>query len=207
MHNDTLTTPKLRSLARQGIPHLVEGTLMPVALFYLGLWAVGMWGALLTALAWSYAAVIRRILRREPVPGLVVLSALTLTVRTVISLATGSVFFYFLQPTLGTALLGLAFLVSTTMETPLLQKLARDFLPVPPEFFTQPFIRRFFLRISLLWAFVMLANAGLTFWMLLELPESVYLASKTAASTAMIGVAIVMSVIWFRRVAGFRPAA
>ena len=204
MHDHAIPTPQLRTLARQGLPSILEGSLIPLAVFYLALWTIGMWGALIAALAWSYGAVLRRVVRRERVPGLVVLSALTLTVRTVIAVATESVFIYFLQPTLGTAVMGLAFLVSMAGGQPLLQKLATDFLPVPPEFFSQPRIRRFFLRISLLWAFVMLANAGVTVWMLIELPVSTYLATKTAASMLMMGTAIVWSTVWFRRVVGTR---
>ncbi len=201
----TFEAPRLRSLAKQGLPAIVEGTVMPLAIFYGALWAVGMWGALIAALSWSYLAILRRVVRREPIPGLVLLSALALTVRTALAMATGSVFFYFLQPSLGTALLGFAFLVSMSTGQPLVQRLARDFLPVTPDFFTNPFVRRFFMRISLLWATVMLANAGVTIWMLFELPVSVFVVSKTAASIAMTGAAIIYSVFWFRRL--FSPAA
>lgn len=200
MHDHSFEPPKLRSLAQHGLPSLIEGTLAPVAIFYGALWVVGMWGALIAALVWSYGAVARRILRREPVPGLVLVSALTITVRTAIAMATGSVFVYFLQPTLGTAALGLAFLGSMSMKRPLLQKLASDFLPVSPEFFTQPFVRRFFMRISLLWAMVMLSNAAVTTWMLVTLPVSTFVVTKTVASLLMIGTAIVFSVAWFRRI-------
>jgi hypothetical protein len=204
MPTQTFETPQLRSLARQGLPAIIEGTIMPLAIFYAALWAVGMWGALIAALTWSYIAVARRIFKGEPIPGLVLLSALALTFRTALALATGSVFIYFLQPSLATALLGFAFLASMTADQPLVQRLARDFLPVSPDFFTNPFVRRFFMRISLLWAMVMLANAGVTTWMLFQLPVSIFVISKTVASVVMTGVAIAYSVVWFRRL--FTPA-
>jgi len=203
----TFATPQLRSLAKKGMPAIIEGTIMPLAIFYAALWSIGMWGALFAALSWSYLAIIRRIVRREPIPGLVLLSALALTFRTALAMATGSVFIYFLQPSLGTALLGLAFLGSMSADQPLVQRLARDFLPVSPDFFTNPFVRRFFMRISLLWALVMLANAAVTTWMLLELPVSLFVVSKTAASVAMTGVAIAYSVLWFRRLFSGTPAS
>ena len=179
---------------------------MPLAIFYAALWAIGMWGALIAALTWSYLAIARRIVRKEPIPGLVLLSALALTFRTVLALATGSVFIYFLQPSLATALLGFAFLASMTADQPLVQRLARDFLPVSPDFLTNPFVRHFFMRISLLWAMVMLANAGVTTWMLFQLPVSVFVITKTVASVLMTGIAIAYSVVWFRRLFSPTPA-
>jgi hypothetical protein len=206
MPTHTLETPRLRSLARQGLPAIIEGTIMPLAIFYAALWGLGMWGALIAALTWSYFAIARRIVTKQPIPGLVLLSALALTFRTVLALATGSVFVYFLQPSLATALLGFAFLASMSTDQPLIQRLARDFLPVSPDFFTNPFVRHFFMRISLLWAMVMLANAGVTTWMLFQLPVSLFVVSKTVASVVMTGVAIAYSVIWFRRLLSGAPA-
>ena len=105
----------------------------------------------------------------------------------------------------GTALLGFAFLLSMNTKQPLVQRLARDFLPVSPDFFANPFVRRFFMRISLLWAMVMLANAAVTTWMLLQLPVSLFVISKTAASVLLTGVAIAYSTIWFRRLFSGAP--
>lgn len=206
MPAQTYEAPRLRSLLRQGMPSILEGTIAPLAIFYAALWAVGMWGALIAALSWSYLAIARRVFRKERIPGLVILSAMALTFRTALAMATGSVFVYFLQPSLGTAVLGLAFLASMSSGQPLVQRLARDFLPVSPDFFTNPFVRRFFMRISLLWAMVMLGNAAVTTWMLFELPVSIFVISKTAASVAMIGVAVAFSLTWFRRLFSPRPA-
>jgi hypothetical protein len=104
--------PRLRSLARHAIPHLIEATLIPLALFYGFLWIVGVWGALFAALGWSYAAILRRVVLRQSIPGLLVLGALGLTARTAVAFASGSVFIYFLQPTLTTVVIAGAFLLS-----------------------------------------------------------------------------------------------
>ena len=71
-----------------------------------------MWGGLVAALAWSYTAVIRRVVTRTPVPGLLLLGVVGITARTLVALVSGSVFVYFLQPTLTTVLVGAVFLVS-----------------------------------------------------------------------------------------------
>jgi hypothetical protein len=39
--------PHPRALTRHALPHIVEATLVPLAVFYLAvMWALGMWGAL-----------------------------------------------------------------------------------------------------------------------------------------------------------------
>ena len=106
---DSLSIPHPRVLARHALPQLLESTLIPLAVFYVVLWTAGVWGALIGALVWSYAALIRRLATGREVPGLLILGVLGLTVRTAISVATGSVFVYFLQPTIGLVVLSAAF--------------------------------------------------------------------------------------------------
>ena len=57
--------PRLRTLARHAAPQVVEGTIIPLALFLLTLRFVGVWGAVLIGLGWTYAAVARRLLMRR----------------------------------------------------------------------------------------------------------------------------------------------
>lgn len=206
MSVDTFETPSLRSLLRKGLPAIIESTIVPLAIFYTALWAVGMWGALIAALAWSYLAMVRRLVRKEPIPGLAILGALALTFRTALAMVTGNVLLYFLQPSLGTALIGLAFLASMSTDRPLIQRLARDFLPVPPEFFEQPSVRRFFSKISPLWALMMLANAAVTIWMLFGLPVSLFVISRTLVSGALIATTMAYSIMGLRRLLSGGPA-
>lgn len=191
--------PPLRTMARHALPHVVEGTLVPLGLFYALLWLVGVWAALVGALAWSYTAILRRALLRRRIPGVLLLGALTLTVRTIIALATGSLFVYFLQPTLGTVALAGAFLASIPAGRPLAERLAADFVPFPPSMIAHPLARRLFLRITLLWAFVLLANAALTLWLLVSEPVTTFLFTKTISSLVVTGSGIGLSTLWFRR--------
>ena len=39
--------PRLRTLARHAVPHVIEGTVVPLVLFLLTLHFVGVWGAVL----------------------------------------------------------------------------------------------------------------------------------------------------------------
>lgn len=194
-----LQLPRLPTLARRAVPNLVESTLIPVALFYLVLWLVGVWGALAGALLWSYGALLRRAVLGRRIPGLLVLGALALTVRTIVALSTGSVFVYFLQPTLGTVSAAGAFLVSVPAGRPLAERLAADFVPLPPGLIGHPVVRRLFLRITLLWAFVLMANAALALWLLVTQPLAVFLLAKTLGSAALTGGAVTLSTLWFLR--------
>ena len=69
-----LPMPRLAALARHATPHLLETTLIPLGLFYGGLQLFGLWGALLAALTWSYTCLLRRLLARRRVPGMLTLA-------------------------------------------------------------------------------------------------------------------------------------
>src|SRR5438094_5057709 len=88
-------------LRRSG-PDLTEGSLIPTGLFYGCLVLAGMGTALAVALGWSYAAVTRRVLRRRPVPPILLLGVVGITLRPLVALASGSAFLYLVQPILGT---------------------------------------------------------------------------------------------------------
>jgi hypothetical protein len=191
--------PRLRTLARHALPHVLEGTVVPLVLFLLTLRLVGVWGAVLIGLGWTYAALIRRLVTGRRVPGILVLGAVTLTARTVVAMVSGSVVVYFLQPTLGTALVAGAFLLSVPLGRPLAQRLARDFCPIPEDVLANTHVRRFFRQVTLLWAVTQLANASVTLWLLFSESLATFLVAKTLVSWGLTGTAIVVSTIWFRR--------
>jgi uncharacterized membrane protein len=198
MHHPPLQIPRLRAMARHALPGLVEASLIPLAVFYGALWVVGVWGALLAALAWSYTAIARRLVTRTPIPGLLLLGAAGLTARTIMALVSGSVFVYFLQPTLTTVLIAGVFLVSVPAGRPLAERLAGDFCPLPETFMASPPVRRFFARITVLWAFVQLSNAAFSIWLLVTQPVQTYVVARTAASWVLTGGAIVASTLYFK---------
>ncbi len=191
--------PRPGALARHALPHLVEATVIPLGLFYGGLRLFSLWGALLATLLWSYTALLRRVIMRRPVPGTLLLAAVGLTARTALALATGSAFLYFLQPTLGTVLVAASFLGSVVLGRPLAMRLAADFVPLPAALLANARVRRFFLRISLLWAVVFMANAGISLWLLLSQSLATFLWTRTLASLILTGSAIAISTLAFRR--------
>lgn len=109
--------PPLASL-RHALPALVEGVLAPFAVFYAVLLLAGLRGAVVAGLAWSHLALGHRLVRRQRPAGTVPLGSAILTVRTAVSFATVSAFVYFVQPTLATAAVALAFLVRVRWGQP-----------------------------------------------------------------------------------------
>lgn len=195
----TILLPAVRHVVRGAAVNLLECTLVPLGMFYAMLTALGMRWALLASLGWSYAAVARRLVARQRVPGILLMASGLFTVRTVLALATGSTFVYFLQPTLGTFLVAGLFLFSARSAQPLAERLAHDFCPLPEALVGNGRVKRFFLQISLLWALVYAVNGTLTLSLLLSSSLGTFLVLRTTASTALTVLAIAASYLWFRR--------
>lgn len=194
----TVHMPAVRHLLRNAAAHLMEATIAPLALFYGVFAGVGMRWAVIASLLWAYAAIGRRLITGQRIPGILLLAAGLFTVRTVLALATGSVFVYFLQPTLGTFLVAGMFLTSTRFGRPLAERLADDFCPLPESLMGNGRVKQFFLRISLLWAVVYVVNGVMTLMLLLTSSLGTFLVLRTATSTALTVCAIGTSFLWFR---------
>ena len=190
--------PHVFTVARHAIPRIVEGTLVPLGLFLLGLRVIGVWGAMFAGLGFVYSAILVRMVLRRPVPGILAIGALTLTVRTIIALISHSAVVYFLQPSLGTIVLSAAFLLSVPFGRPLAGKLAADFCPLSHEVHGNQHVRDFFRRISLLWAAAQAANAGLTLWLLFSQSLSTFVVFRSVVSFGTTVTAITISTLWFR---------
>lgn len=191
-----IVIPNLRDALRHAIPNVVEGKLVPVVIFIGLLELTGDTWALLAALGWSLASIGVRLSTGRRVPGLVVLSAVALAARTIAALATGSMIVYFLQPTVTTVLVGFAFVGSVPLGKPLALKLACDVLPFDDETTSHPLVRRFFVRLSLLWAVTSLINATITIWLLLTQSTTTFVLVKSFLGPATATVTIGVGMIW-----------
>lgn len=189
--------PKLLGLARHALPNILEGTVWPFVIFYVFLWTTNVWGALIAALVYSYVGVARKMLAGKRVSGLLALTTLTLTVRTILGFASGSVVVYFLQPSLAKAALAAALLLSLTGREPLLVKLARDFVPFSDEIMDRKCVQRFFVHATLLWVGLLLAHSGLATYVLLNESVNFYVAFKSVLNLVVKGGGIALSFAWF----------
>ncbi len=192
-----LLMPSPRKALRHAIPLVLEAVVGPLVIFYLLLVLTGFRGALIAALAWSYLALGRRLLRGDRVSMLLLFGTILITLRTVISFVTGSAFLYFAQPTAGTVVISLALLVSAFVGRPFTQRFAHDFCPMDPAIMRRPLVRRFFIRISVLWATVLLLNAGLVFWLLVSSSLRSFVLERSAVTYGLTAVAIFISITGF----------
>jgi hypothetical protein len=182
---------------RHAFPVVLEAVVGPLVLFYLLLVLTGFRGALIAALAWSYLALGRRLFKGERVSMLLLFGTILITLRTVIAFVTGSAFVYFAQPTVGTVVISLALLVSAAVGRPFTQRFAHDFCPMDPAIMKRPLVRRFFIRISVLWATVLMLNAGLVFWLLISSSLRSFVLERSAVTYGLTAVAIFFSITGF----------
>jgi hypothetical protein len=193
----TLTMPAPKAAFRHAIPVVVEAVVAPLALFYLVLMLSGFRGALLAALAWSFLALGRRLRRGERISMMLLLGTVLLTLRTIISFITGSAFIYFAQPTAGAIIIAFVLFGSAALGRPFTQRFAGDFCPIDPEILARPLVHRFFVRISVLWATVLLLNAGFVLWLLVTSSLHAFVLERAAVTYSLTACAIYLSIRQF----------
>lgn len=182
------------AVVRRSGPHVIEASLIPSALFYCCLVWAGLGVAYAAALVWLYAAVASRLLRRRPVPPLLVLGAIGITVRTTVALLSGSSFFYFAQPVLSSLVMGCVFLTSIVLGRPMVEKLALQFWPLTPELMARPVVAQLLRRLTYLWAGINLLIGATTLGLLLWVPMATYVALKPLVSLGLTGMGIAITI-------------
>src|SRR5262245_26512273 len=166
--------PSFGQLARRALPQVLEASIIPAVILLLFLHVVGTTVAIVAALGWVVATTAVRIAWRRRVSGLTILSITRLFVRSVIAIAAGSTFLYFVQGPIGGLCLALAWLVSVAIDRPLARRFVKDFCDLAPHILEHPRIRNTLRRISLMWGLVGLAHAAIGFWLLCTLALSPY---------------------------------
>jgi hypothetical protein len=189
------------AVLRRGGPKLLEATVIPGALFYGCLMTGGLGLAYLAAIGWIYGCVVRRLVQHRAIPAILILGAIGITIRTAVAVGSGSSFIYFAQPILGTVVTGGVFLMSLVIGRPLIGRLAGDFWPITPEMAENPRILALFRGLTILWAAVNLTTATVTFFLLLYLPLTTFVAVKQVSGLGITVTAIAVTIIWSHRIA------
>jgi hypothetical protein len=200
MNHPPFALPRMTALIKQAVPRLLEGVVAPLAVFYAALALLGLTGALVAVVTWVYGGIAWRLIRRRPVPGTMLLAAIAITARAALGWWTGSAVVYFIQPELGTICIAMAFLASVRLRRPLVERLTLDYIHLPAFVLRHERVRRFFARITLLWAFVLLCNSAMSIWLLLHQSIGTYLLVRTGAVAVVSTLAVTFSIVAFRRV-------
>lgn len=189
--------PSKRSVRRHALTYAAEVVVAPSVIFYTAFVTLGLRPALLCALAWSSTAVVRRVVRGQRVPATLALSMTLLLARTTVAWTSGSVFLYFLQPTLTTFLTASILIGSVVVGKPFAAKALQDYVPTLPTDWTPfPHMQRFFRRCSLMWGGMYLVNASINTWALMSTSLGPFMVISKAGGTTMVGICTLISVFW-----------
>lgn len=181
-------------VVRQAGPHVLEASIVPTVLFWLALTLIGLGAAFVVACAWVYGAVAIRLVQRRPVPGLVSLAAVGISVRTAVAVWSGSSFVYFAQPVLTNVVTSALFAGSCWSARPMVARLATDFYPLTPDHLGRPNVVRLLRRLTVWWAAVNLTIAMATMGLLLWLPVTWYVLAKQVMSLSLMGVGVAVTI-------------
>jgi hypothetical protein len=150
-----------------------------------------------TAVVWLTVAA-RKAVTRD-IPGLLMISALVLTLQTVLVVATGSVLFFLLQFPLANLALCVLFARTAPTRRPLVAQLAAEVVALrhPSR---HPGLHRFFQGATWLWAGIFaVSTVGLAVAMAFA-PESLFLLLTTAVTVGGVVAGTALSALWFVRV-------
>ena len=172
---------------------------LPVVAYFAGerLGGQGAGMAAATAMVWLTAAA-RKVLTGV-VPGLLMISALVLTLQTVLVLATGSMLLFLLQFPLANLALCILFARTAPTGRPLVARLAAEVVALRQTSAAHPGLDRFFRGVTWLWAGVFAASTlGMAALLVLE-PATVFLLLTTVVTVACVAAGTAASVVWFIR--------
>lgn len=188
------THPRLGSVIRRVSLSLLIACVVPATLFYVCFVVAGVWTAIVVALGWSYGAIGWRALTRRRTSGLLILTAILMTGRTVIALVTDSPFLYFLQPIISDGVVATTFLLSLATARPMVARLAGDFYPMDHELSVRPRVQRLFWRLTVFWAALCLGKSLMTLWLLQTQTLETFVLVKSVAVLAINVLAAVVTV-------------
>ena len=186
--------PTLRAVVGRVGLSLLIACAIPAALFYGCFRLEGVWTAIFVALAWSYGAIAWRAVTGRRASGLLFLTALALTGRTLIALLTDSTFLYFLQPVITDGVFATVFLLSLANARPMVARLAGDFYPMDDELSVRPRIQRLFWYLTLMWGVLCAGKATMTLWLLLSQSLATFVLVKSISVLAINGLAIAATI-------------
>jgi hypothetical protein len=177
--------PSLVAVIKRVSLSLLIAVIIPAVVFYGVFVLAGVWTAIIAALVWSYGAIVWRAVTRRRTSGLLILAAILLTGRTLLSVLADSTWLYFLQPVISDGVVAGLFLLSLASARPMVARLAGDFYPMDHELAARPRIRRLFWHLTMLWAVLGLAKATMTLWLLQSQSLETFILVKSVSMLAI----------------------
>jgi hypothetical protein len=193
-----LELPRPLQLLRTVGWNLTESVGLPLAAFALAAWLGGRDAGLLAGLAaiWITAGV--RKLATGSVTGLVMISALVLTLQTVVAVATGNMWIFLLHFPLANLCLCFLFARTARGPNPLCARLASEMISLRHPAGRHDGLHGFFQRATLFWSGIFLALAACLGALLAMVPTAEFLMLSGVATAALIAAGTGASALWFR---------
>lgn len=194
-----LELPRPRRLMLTAGWNLAESLGLPVAGYLVGarLGGQGAGMAAATAVVWLTAAARKMVTRC--VPGLLMISALVLTLQTALVIATGSVLLFLLQFPLANLALCVLFARTAPTRKPLVAQLAAEVVALRQPF-SHPGLHRFFQGATWLWAGIFAASTVGLAVLMVSVPVTVFLLLTTVVTMGGVVAGSILSALWFFRV-------
>ncbi|MBO0729773.1 MAG: hypothetical protein J2P57_10975 [Acidimicrobiaceae bacterium] len=189
-------------LVRGALPAITVATIVPLALFYGLTAAVSMKAGIIGSLTWAYLVLARQLIGSRRVSGLLMITALTLTVRCVTWAVHQSAFTFFAVPVGETVGMGALFIVTLVLGRPLLVSLAHDFVPAIGERLSHVNYRRLVRHLSCLWGAVYIGSAATSAVLLTTQNIHWFLLLHQASGWVWTGSGLAVSFLYGRRHAG-----
>ena len=195
-----LELPRPWRLLRTATWSLGESIGLPFGAYVIANWAAGQTAGLIAGLAAVWLTTIIRKAFTGAVPGLVMISAIMLTVQTALVLATGATWVYLLQFPLAKFGLCVAFARSARTRKPLVAQLATEVVGLLHPSAHYPGLQRFFQHATWLWSAIFLAlTCVMAVWVATE-PITVFIFLSSVVTGAIVLAGIGVSLLWFRSV-------
>ncbi|MBO0775338.1 MAG: hypothetical protein J2P34_03410 [Actinobacteria bacterium] len=195
-----LELPRPLPLLRTVLWNLSESAGLPIGAAAVAAWLAGRDAGLMAGLAATWLTVVIRKVATRHVPSLLAITALVLTVQTVIVLATGQLWLYLLQFPLAHFLMSVLFARTAGGDRPLVARLAAEVVALRQPSSHHPGLHRFFQGATWLWAgLFFLLTVGMAVMMVTE-PAGLFILLSTAATAGVVVAGAGVSALWFRSV-------
>jgi len=170
---------------------------LPVAAYAVAAWLGGRDAGLVAGLVTIWLTAGIRKVATGSVPSLLTISAVVLTLQTVVVLATGEFWLFLLQFPLANLCMCVVFARTAGGSNPLVARLAAEVVALRQPASHHPGLHRFFQGATWLWAGIfLLLTAALAVLMFTE-PAGVFLMFSTTATIALVVAGTGVSTLWF----------
>lgn len=197
---ECLELPRPWRLALTAGRNLAESVGLPVAAYLVGVMLGGQVAGMVTATAVVWLTVVVRKVVTRNVTGLLMISALVLTLQAVMVIATGSELVFLLQFPLANVALCIMFARTARTGKPLVADLAAEMVALRRPTSGHPGLDSFFQQATWLWAGIFAASAAGLGALLIVEPAKVFLALTTAVTVGGAVAGAVFCAFWFVKV-------